>query len=331
MLRRGATSKLARERRCFCTQSFLSCLFLGFTGPPPLRVCTGLPRTAVPVPGGLPPVGPALAECAWSQVCGWASGRAPSSDFYGRTPGSVPGLCSREGSVDPACAHSPHSAVTIPKSLASVDQRVLRFLLPCLITDSASHPAVSSPPARLLGASGLPVYMANVPTGSSAQRVCQGGSPGSCWPLLDSWGLWAERELSRSDLLTLELSGHQQACLDQMPAESVSQSERDGLGGCKCPRPLLGILVQPLSTPQGVPEEMYPGWGLRFLSGHHRASPSAVPSPGVGETLPATTGSSRSIFNFLSLSRAQGSGPLALGIGFQASPSGLMAQVIQPG
>ena len=231
-------------------------------------------------------MGPALAECAWSRECGWASGRAPSSDFYGRTSGSVPGLCSREGSVDPARAHSPHSAVTIPKSLASVDQRVLRFLLPCLITGSASRPAGSSPPARLLGASGLPVYMANVPTGSSAQRVCQGGSPGSCWPLLDSLGLWAERELSRSDLLTLELSGHQQGCLDQMPAESVSQSERDGLGGCKCPGPLLGVLVQPLSTPQGVLEEMYPGWGLRFLSGRHRASPSAVPSPGVGETLP---------------------------------------------
>lgn len=68
-----------------------------------------------------------------------------------------------------------------------------------------------------------------------------------------------------------------------------------------------------------VPE--WPPSGLTLCSALARGGGDAA----------ATAGSSRSIFNFLSLSRAQGSGPLVLGIGFQASPSGLMAQVIQPG
>lgn len=153
------------------------------------------------------------------------------------------------------------------------------------------------------------------PAGSSAQRVHQGGPPGSCWPLLDSWGLWAEREQSGSDLLTLELSGHQQGCLDQMPAEPVSQSERDGLGGCKCPGPLLGVLVQRPPNPTGSSRGDVPWTGSEFPewlpSGLALCSPLAK---GWGRCCPRRQRSNRSIFNFLSLSCAQGSGPLALGL-----------------
>lgn len=153
------------------------------------------------------------------------------------------------------------------------------------------------------------------PAGRSAQRVHQGGSPGSCWPLLDSWGLWAEREQSGSDLLTLELSGHQQGCLDQMPAEPVSQSERDGLGGCKCPGPLLGVLVQRPPNPTGSSRGDVPWTGSEFPewlpSGLALCSPLAR---GLGRCCPRRQRSNRSIFNFLSLSCAQGSRPLALGL-----------------
>lgn len=152
------------------------------------------------------------------------------------------------------------------------------------------------------------------PAGNSAQRVRQGGSPGSCWPLLDSWGLCAEREQSGSDLLTLELSGHQQGCPGQMPAEPVSQSERDGFGGCKCPGPLLGRPHLALPNPTGSSTGDVPWTGSEvpewLPSGLALCSPLAR---GWGRCCPRRQRSSRSIFNFLSLSRAQGSGPLALG------------------
>ena len=216
--------------------------------------------------------------------------------------------------MDPAArpaahTHSPHSAAMTPKSLASFDRGSCAFSCPAssLILSLVLLAALLlrgfwAPPDSLY----IQQMSLQAPLGALHKECAKGG------PRALAGLSWTERELSRSDLLTLELSGHWQGCLDQMPAEPVSQFERDGLGGWKCPRPLLGVLVQPLSNPQGVPEEMCPGWGLG-LSGNHWVSPSAIPSPGVGEMLPATAGSSRSIFNFLSLSCTQGSGPLALG------------------
>lgn len=87
-MRTAHSGRSINAAESFCTQSCLSYPFLGFTGPLPNRVCTGLPRT-VHVPGGLPPVGPTPAERAWSRVCSWASKRVPSSDFYRRTKAAL--------------------------------------------------------------------------------------------------------------------------------------------------------------------------------------------------------------------------------------------------
>ena len=56
-----------------------------------------------------------------------------------------------------------------------------------------------------------------------------------------------------------------------------------------------------------------PGQLCTFGAKQEAAKEESSGAMGVGEMLPATAGSSRSIFNFLSLSCTQGSGPLALG------------------